>query len=126
MKEIYVKKFITFMLIIGLTLTSLTGCGSKQISEEEMKAELKARMENETDISLETQTASANQGASEQSDPGSYKTFEDVYDGTHLTPVIAYFDENYGGFSEDKGKEFAQKIVDKCGNRWFRFMNPSL
>jgi len=45
-----VKKIIAIILIIGLVLTGLTGCSSPQNSEEERKAELKARMESETDI----------------------------------------------------------------------------
>lgn len=44
------KKIIALIVTIGLVLTSLTGCGSPPISEEERKAELKAIMESETDI----------------------------------------------------------------------------
>lgn len=123
------KKIITILCVV-LMLITLAGCStqaSSQKSEEELRAEIKGEMEAEAKKDQGQNDKQESEQKPEQkpeNEQDTLKTFEDVYDGNHLTPVIEYFDQNYDGFSEDMKKEFAQKIVDKIREQMYQIYEP--
>lgn len=92
---------------VNLSRTEAVIGGERFIIKAEAEAQ-KEEVQDEQDAS----------GTEQENDDGqndgteTLKTFDDLYDGTHLIPVIEYFDENYNAFSENAKNEFAQKIVE--------------